>query len=209
MKGLARAVLGGCSMLLLLARPAFAADSPKAPPPTELVPKVRPTTTSFYGWEILATGTVGGVLAAAGTLLPDKPLGSAPATAAFVTGMPLFVLGGPSVHWSHGDFSKGLVSFGGNVALPLIGGLVGHSLRCKGDNAPDSCGVDGFLTGMAVTSVFVSILDALVLGWEHIPVDDSVSRGPIRSYRFSEVSIVPRLIMADHGLVQLGLAGRF
>ena len=59
-------IFGAGAMVLFLAAPALAADPPKAPPPAELVPKVRPSTRVFYGWQILATGGVGGGLLTAG-----------------------------------------------------------------------------------------------------------------------------------------------
>jgi len=212
MKGLARGTLGGCLTLLLLVSPALAADTANAPPPAELIPKVRPTTKSFYGWEILATGEVGAVLAAAGVLLPDDPLGSAPATAAFVVGMPLYALGGPAIHWSHGDFSKGMVSFGGNVALPFLGGFVGSAVRCHETNAPDDCGSRGFLTGVVVGAMIAPVIDALVLGWENIPVEDALT--PLApqlaaSARSPRLVVAPWSNVGNHGLFQLGLSGRF
>jgi hypothetical protein len=206
MKGLARAVLGGCTMGLLLVAPAFAADTPKAEPPAELIPKVRPTTKTFYGWQILATGSVGAVLATAAVVLPNDPITTTPSTAAFLTGMPLFVLGGPAVHWSHQDFSKGLVSFGGNIVLPMIGGFAGRAIRCGETNPPDSCETRGFLTGLTVTAIATSIVDALVLGWEDVPVDDMVSRA---SHRPLLLSLAPWLTTGRQGTLEAGLAGSF
>jgi len=204
MKGRVLGIVGGCWVLLLFVTQALAADPPKPPPPTELIPKVRPTTKSFYGWEILATGEVGGILAAAGVLLPDKPLGSVPATAAFITGMPLFALGGPAVHWTHGYFGKGLVSFGGNLVLPFIGGFTGQALRCNEANAPVDCGSRGFLTGIVVAAMITPVIDALVLGWEDVPVDDAHS--PI-SPRLG--TIAPWSTIDANGMFHLGLSGRF
>jgi hypothetical protein len=206
MKGLALAVVGSCSMLLLAVGPALAAEPPKASEPAELIPKTRPTTKSFYGWEILATGGAGGVLTTAAVLLPENPVGTTPATAAFVVGMPLFVLGGPAVHWSHGGFEKGLVSFGANLALPFFGGLTGRSLRCSEANAPDDCHTRGFYTGLAIASLVTPVLDALLLGWEDVPIDDWTQHAVRHVPR---LSMAPWLSSGSHGLVQLGLGGRF
>src|SRR5438270_10831372 len=81
------AMLGACA--LTAAAPAGAQTA------TETFPKQRRTTKLFYGWEILATGEVGGLLSAASIVLPHRPLSSIPATAGFVLGMPTFALGGP------------------------------------------------------------------------------------------------------------------
>ena len=212
MKGRVLGLVGGCSLLLLFVTQASAADPPKPPPPAELVPRVRPTTRSFYGWEILATGEVGGVLAAAGVLLPDTPLGSAPATVAFITGMPLFVLGGPAVHWTHGYFGKGLVSFGGNLVLPFIGGFAGQALRCNEANAPLDCGSRGFLTGIVVAAMITPVIDALVLGWEDVPVDDAILRSSFRLTRRRStptLAITPWWYIGENGPWRVGLSGRF
>jgi hypothetical protein len=204
MKGLALGLLRGGLITFLLATQALAADPAKPAPPAELIPKVRPTTKSFYGWEILATGEVGGILAASGVLLPETPLGSAPATAAFITGMPLYALGGPAVHWSHGDFSKGLVSFGGNLVLPFIGGFTGRAIRCNETNAPDDCGSRGFLTGVVVAAMIAPVVDAFVLGWEDIPVEDALSPAKRRLG-----AIAPWSTFDKNGQFQVGLSGRF
>ena len=127
----------------------------------EVVAKERPTTKSFYGWKILATGEVGAVLVSLSVLLPDKPLDSLASTGGFVIGMPAYMIGGPIVHWTHGDFGKGLISFGGNAAFALVGGVTGQSIRCSNDGDPD-CGMKGFLTGVAVGALVAPIVDAIV-----------------------------------------------
>jgi len=205
-------IFGVGAMVLFLAGPAWAADPPKPPPLAELVPKVRPSTRVFYGWQILASGGAGGVLTAASILLPDEPFGSAPSTAAFVFGAPLFALGGPTIHWSHGDFTKGLVSFGGNVTFSLAGGIIGRQIRCNETNASDDCAKRGFLTRLAVAALITPVIDALVLGWEDIPVDDARSpvvprlAGRTRTY---QLSIAPWSNIDPNGRLQLGLSGSF
>jgi hypothetical protein len=204
MKRRRRDILLGCLSALWFVTPALAADAPKSQPPAELFPKARPTTKSFYGWQILAGGEAGAMLAAAGVLLPDKPLDSWPATAAFLVGMPVFALSGPTAHWSHGDFSKGLISFGGNIAIPLIGGFTGRAIRCNETNAPDDCAQRGFYTGLVVSAMIVPVIDALVLGWEDVPVDEALRHGSPRLG-----SIAPWTIVGKDGLFQAGLSGRF
>jgi hypothetical protein len=198
--------------------------------PAELVPTQRATRKSFYGWQILVTGGVGGLLAAGAIFLPDRPLGSLPATATFMVAMPVYALGGPIAHWTHGDFTRGLVSFGGNVAFPLVGGFVGQAIRCRPSDAPVDCGGLGFFTGFGIGLLTAPIVDAIALGWEDMPIDYigalehrsvgqrsiphpplGTSQGPRGVPRVvgSRVSIAPAWTFGPHGSFELGLSGRF
>src|SRR5215831_10481370 len=97
------------------------AQGPVAPPEV-LFPKQRATTKTFYGWQILASGEVGSVVAVASVLVPESLFGSFYSSLGFVTGMPVYALGGSIVHWIYNDFTKGAVSFGGNAAFALVEG---------------------------------------------------------------------------------------
>jgi hypothetical protein len=178
----------------------------------ELVPKERPTTRSFYGWEILVTGEVGASLVSLSVMLPDKPLDSVVSSGGFILGMPLYMLGGPIVHWTHGNFNKGLISFGGNAAFALVGGLAGQSIRCAGDTDRD-CDTKGFFTGLAVGALIAPIVDAVVLGWEYVPVDDYVTtaKGPATPSGAGRRawSLSPTWRVGPRGSFELGLVGRF
>jgi hypothetical protein len=174
--------------------------------PDEIVAKQRATTRTFYGWQILATGEVGSVLAAASVLLPERPLGSFVSSLGFVAGMPVYALGGPVVHWTHGNFTKGLISFGGNAAFLLAGGLAGQSIRCNHENQADGCGERGFFTGLAVTILVAPVLDAAILGWEDVPLDDVARRDrPPRT----GLALAPMWNIGPRGLVEIGVSGRF
>lgn len=198
------------------------AAAPPAEAPTEMVARERPATRSFYGWQILATGEAGGVVAAASAVLPDSPLGTLPATMGFLVGMPFYALGGPATHWTHGDFDKGLISLAGNFALPIVGGFVGQAIGCAPSDASENCGTRGFLTGFAIALVTVPLVDALVLGWEDIPDDDpavnvgppegsgraAMSSTPARK-RAAHFKMVPAWSFSPHGVLAFGVAGRF
>jgi len=179
--------------------------------PAELVSTRPATRRSFYGWQILASGGAGGLLAAGAIFLPNRPLGSLPATATFMVAMPVYAIGGPAVHWTHGDFWRGLVSFGGNVALPLLGGFVGQAIRCRPSNAPNDCGGLGFFAGFGIGLLTAPLVDAIALGWEDIPVDYI---GALEHRSAGRHSIVSRFSIAPawsfgHGSIELGLSGRF
>jgi hypothetical protein len=194
---------------------ARAADPPPAPAPvtTEIMAKERPSTRSFYGWQILATGEAGGVLAAASALLPDKPLGTWPSTFGFIVGMPFYALGGPATHWTHDEFQKGLISLAANFVFPLAGGFTAKAVRCSPSDAADDCGTRGFFTGFSIALVTVPIVDALVLGWEYIPDDElNASAGGARSRAASRppsFTMTPTWSVGPRGGFELGVAGRF
>jgi hypothetical protein len=187
----------------------------------EMVSRERPATRSFYGWQILATGEVGGILAAAAAVLPDSPLKTLPSTMGFLVGMPLYALGGPATHWTHGDFEKGLISLGGNFALPVVSGFVGQAVGCARSEAPDDCGTSGFLTGFAIALVTAPLVDALVLGWEDIPDDDPAvpgdapaGSGAAASFRqerkrAAHFKVTPAWSFGSKGELAFGIMGRF
>jgi hypothetical protein len=214
--------IGAGASLLALAAAVPAADPP-APPPTEIYARERPTMRSFYGWQILASGGVGGTVAAAAIVLTDSPLKAFPSAFGFLTGAPLFVLGGPATHWTHGEFQKGLVSLAGNFVLPGVAGFVGQEVNCAPSDAASDCGARGFFSGMAIALVTVPVIDALVLGWEDLPVDDpeapsapaavtasaEVERRSRRARIGSQLRMIPTWNLGPRGEVAFGVAGRF
>jgi len=183
--------------------------TPASPPLADLVPKERPTRREFYGWEILATGEVGAAVASASVLLPDKALDTLPSTFGFFVGMPIYALGGPIVHWTHGEFEKGLLAFGGNFVVPMIGGFAGRSLRCAEQNAPIDCGARGFFTGLGVAVLVAPVIDAFALGWQNVPLEDTVTSARLDRRQRASPTLVPTWTLGPAGLVELGVAGRF
>jgi hypothetical protein len=188
----------------------------------DVVARERPSTRSFYGWQILATGEAGGVAAAAAVTLTDSPLKSFASTMGFLVGMPFYVLGGPATHWTHGEFSKGLLSLSGNFVLPVVGGFVGQAVRCAPSDAATDCGTRGFFNGFAIALVTVPVVDALVLGWEDIPDDDPApprasqreartlaSASVARRHDTARFTMVPAWSLGPKGQIAVGVSGRF
>lgn len=190
---------------------ARAADPPPVAASAEIVARERPTTRSFYGWQILATGEIGGVVAAASTVLPDSPLKTLPSAFGFIAGMPFYVLGGPATHWTHGEFHKGLISLSANFVVPVVSGLVGQAVRCGPSDAADDCGARGFFIGFAIALVTVPVVDALVLGWEDIVDDDPAATAARRSRAASAARFTwaPAWSLGPKRELAFGVAGRF
>jgi hypothetical protein len=190
------------------------AQARSAEAPAELSPKQRSTAKTFYGWQILATGEVGSLMAASSVLLPPSPLGGFPATVSFIVGMPIYTLGGPIVHWTHGNFNKGLISFGGNVGFFFVGGLSGQAIRCAKTNPAPNCGERGFFTGFAIAILIAPVLDAAILGWEDVPFDDFTDGQVLggtsrpRAHR-TTFSLAPTWSVGPRGSIEVGVSGRF
>jgi hypothetical protein len=163
-----------------------------------------PTEREFYGWQILLTGEVGGLVAAAAVELPTTQFTSRVSTFFFLLGMPAYALGGPIAHWSHNDFTKGLVSLGANFVTPAVAGLIGSGVRCQPADAPTDCSTKGFFDGFSVALVTVPVLDAFILGWENVPIDDQPSARRERG----AIVATPIVGVTPQG-VSLGLSGRF
>jgi hypothetical protein len=199
---------------LLVACAAHAADPPSAktatsssnlaPALAEEIPREMPTERVFYGWEIVASGEVGGLLVASSIEFPASQVGTPIATFVFLIGMPVFALGGPIVHWTHGHFEKGLLSFGLNVAGSIAGGLVGSSVRCSKNNAPSSCSGPGFFDGLAVAAVTMPLIDALALGWERVPISD-----PGTAHKSPPVLALQPIVNVGPRSAVVGLGGAF
>jgi hypothetical protein len=213
--------LATSAALAICTTSARAADPP-AQGPAEIVARERPSTRSFYGWQILATGGAGGVLAAAAMVLPESPLKTLPSTFGFVVGMPFYALGGPATHWTHGAFHKGLISLAGNIVAPVAGGFIGQSVHCAPAEADINCGTRGFVMGFGIALVAVPLIDALLLGWEDIPDDDAAAvvgkrmsggetaeaRHPPRR-RVASFTMAPAWNLGPRAELSFGIAGRF
>jgi hypothetical protein len=177
----------------------------------EVFAKERPVRRVFYGWQILATGEVAALVITGSVVLPSKPLDSLPSTAGFVLGMPTYLLAGPIIHWSHDNFTKGLVSLGSNAAFALAGGFIGEAVRCSPSDAAKDCGERGFFTGLSVGALISPLVDAVALGWEYVPLEDSSSVETARATRAHPAGFAwsPAWTVGPRGSINLGVIGRF
>jgi len=180
------------------------AQQAKAAAPEYIEARPPPTVRSFYGFPIIAVGEAGALLTSAALVLPDRLLSTAGSTVGFIAGAPTFLLAGPVVHWTHGEFTKGLVSFGANLTLPVLAGFTSSAITCSGDSGED-CGYHAFGAGFAVTALLLPIADALVLGWEEVPADETSER-PDGARVFT---LFPRVEAERGGGVRLGIMGVF
>ena len=147
-----------------------APDAPQAP---------EAPRTSWYGWQTLVADA--GVIAlwSAAYAVDDAKYGSSSKQGYEVgtnllvaSGVAVYFLGGPAIHWAHGHGRKGLGSLGLRVGLPL-GGLIAGALlgtvACgSSDNeivpCPVAIGALGFMGG----AVAAPIVDAAVVAREPV-----------------------------------------
>lgn len=138
--------------------------APPGPPPA---PPAR-TKEEWYGWKLLIVdGAV--ITSGVGLAVADAPAAGA------ITAVSGYVLGGPIVHWAHGQVGRGFVSLGGRIVIPLLTGatVLGVTYAAFGtgnfvgsrrsDNVFDSVNMV-FALGAAALSAPVAIaLDAGIL----------------------------------------------
>lgn len=127
------------------------------------------TRTVWYGWQ---------------TLLTD----AAAISSAFIRpeiGIGTYALGGPIVHWAHGNTGRGFVSLGVRVVPAGLATLALYS-NCRqpaNNEKPDegiSCAEGPITMGLIVIATAI-VIDAAVLAREEVPVEQTaISLGPVR-----------------------------
>ena len=131
-----------------------------------------PEQTVWYGWQTLTTDAAALTLVIVGGAL-DEPLllGGSFAT---------YVLGGPIVHATHGNWGRATLSLGARVGVPLLGIATGVGLEdCSGG---EFCGFGGALIGGIVGLAGAVAIDSAALAREKKPLAASL----IPSLRVSE-----------------------
>lgn len=172
------------------AAPAVVAESPSATPASER---------NWYGWQILLTA--GGAHALIwGTFLVHPSVGDQPVFPIFMLGISGVALGGPIVHWAHGNVGKGFGSLGLNVGLPLVlggAGLVAGMGSLEG-------AFRGLLVGAVFGTITASIVDVAVLAYEPGAPDHAESPEAEPA-----LSLVPDIAITRDGTTLVVLSGVF
>lgn len=156
------ALAGGMALLAAIASAARASDtsaqtSRSDPPPDPAVSTSPPQLSVqsqryWYGWEVALVGETGGALLSAGLLTINVNSTQPWRTFLFFpVGLPTYLLGGPLVHWSNGNFDRGLISLGLNATIPITAGFIGEAVVCARSGASTSCHSNGFTEFAAVS----------------------------------------------------------
>jgi hypothetical protein len=119
----------------------------------------------WYGWQ---------------TLLADVAAVAA-ASAGGEAGLGVYALGGPIVHWSHGNTGRGFGSLALRTGAPIVLGAA-FVAGCDPDEDAEFGCLGAALAGVGLGMVTAIVLDASVLARDEVPVerDTSVALGPVR-----------------------------
>lgn len=135
--------------------------SPSQPAGSELP---APPSKTWYGWQTLGTDGIAilSFVLAASTeetvVLPAVGLGA-------------YLLGGPTVHATHGNWGRAAISFGMRAAIPVATGGLLYAVNSCSDSSSDEGWCDlgaavAALFGGVVGATVASVLDASVVAWE-------------------------------------------
>ena len=145
--------------LLSVLLPTIAHAEPPAEPATE---------SSWYGWEVFVSGASSLAVLAIGGAVDDST-----ATPILMTlGGTGYALGGPIIHLVHDDGLEALGSFGLNLGMPIVAGVIA-GLITQAVGASNSAFSDfelGFIYyGAPVGALAAIVLDGLLLSDDDAP----------------------------------------
>jgi hypothetical protein len=168
---------------------------PPPPLPREREERPHPTRTWYGSYTLAVVGS--SLLVGLGTSFAGAPQVGIPLT---LGGL---VLGGPIVHWAHGEGNRGFLALGVNVGGILVGGLSGWGILCAASRCDR--GFDGlvaFLAGGSIGGaaglIAAVIVDVAALSYQENPRSSSRAR----------YTILPDLQVANDRTT-VGLVGTF
>jgi hypothetical protein len=147
----------------------------------------------WYGWQILAVDGGGQTLA----VLLGVTLGNQDGGAIGLgTGLATYALGGPIVHFAHGNVGKGFGSLALRVGLPPASAFTGAAIERSNCSSEMFCGLTGAALGLVVGTVSAIVLDTAVLAYKRVPPETTAKR----SSGFESLVVVPNLSHESAGL---------
>jgi len=121
----------------------------------------------WYGWQTL--------------LVDGAALGFASTGSDLSVG--IYALGGPVVHWAHGNTWRGVGSLVLRVGAPLaLGAAFGYGCEASGNSDGDMGCLGAEIGGAMLGVVGAIVVDSAVLARDTVPVDEdmAVRVGPVR-----------------------------
>ncbi len=167
--------------------PSASWTGPLSPPAADRGPDVPQLTKSrWYGWQTLLTDA-----AAFASLDIDPALG-----------VGVYALGGPIVHWSHGNTWRGFGSLAMRVGAPvLLGAAFARTCNPSGDEGDWGC-LGAAVIGVGLGVAGAIAVDAAVLARDRVPVESDTAMS------LGSVSVTPTLA-AGRDRASLMLQGTF
>ena len=140
-----------------------------------------PTKRVWYGWQtllVLGSSATFGVVTA---IVGDVSNADALTVVGLSVGGAGLMLGGPIVHWAHGNIGKGFGAFGLHFGVPIVSGGVGVAIACGAGgcrNSANGFGIFfGLLIGGSLGSIAATVIDVTALSYEQsVPVASTASR---------------------------------
>jgi hypothetical protein len=126
-------------------------------------PLAVPKRTRWYGWQTLLADAASVALIVGGASAESGELA--------LVGVGGLWLAAPTVHFSHRNVGRGLLSLGARFAFPITGAAIGAAAEDCGasDGELDLCPLGGILAGGLLGLVTAVIVDASVLAHEPDP----------------------------------------
>ena len=157
----------------------------------------------WYGWQTLIVD---------GMSILVVPVVAAKADSSAGTGLAVggYFLGGPIVHWAHGQVGKGFGSLGLRVGLPVAGALGGMLAARAASDCISYCSVAFGLIGGAFGVAAALVIDPAVLAYERVDEEPSVARARQKpAPALSRVALSPLAAPRKEGGFDLGVGGTF
>jgi hypothetical protein len=119
----------------------------------------------WYGWQLLLSDAAAFGLYCYGSREPGVSY----------AGVGLFEIGGPGLHWAHGETTKAYASMASRVVVPLTLGLW-FARSVEPDITDGSRNTDfAFAVGVGMGMLAVGVLDGPILGWERVSSQETRS----------------------------------
>jgi hypothetical protein len=128
--------------------------------PTHPEPLPEPPPRYWYGWQTLIVDGV------SNSLFALSWVGSGVGAVSAGMGIGGFTLGGPIVHWAHGNVGKGFGALGLNVLFPLLGAPIGIAAQTQHSEASV---VFGAFLGAEIAYLLANVVDVAALAYAERP----------------------------------------
>ena len=163
----------------------------------------RKPRTRWYGWQTLITD--GASLA---MLMGAASSNDSAGTWLALSGL-TYSLGGPTVHWAHGNVGKGAASLGLRLGLPVGLGLLGYATGSALSGGKGYGGAVFGALGFVLGFPAAMAIDSAALAREDVEEDEPDTQGKVQTTpRVAAFQVHPD-VQTSHTGAQVGVRGTF